>query len=185
MNNYYVYFHINSLTNQIFYVGKGKGKRAYTKTGRNNFWKRIVKKYGWIVNIVEDNLTSEQALEREIFYIKKIGRTNLCNLTDGGDGRNNYKASEETKQKMSIVRKGERLGKDNPMFGKPPWNKDIKRTDIISEKHPKSKKIIDEKSGIIFNTIREAAKYHNMCEVLLSRYLSGNRKNKTNLKYYI
>ncbi len=60
LNNYYIYFHINPLKNEIFYVGKGKGNRAYDKNNRNRFWKNIVKKYGYIVNIIEDNLNEKE-----------------------------------------------------------------------------------------------------------------------------
>lgn len=112
-NIYYIYFHINPLKNEIFYVGKGKGNRAYDKNKRNRFWKNIVKKYGYIVDIIEDNLTEKEAFEREIFYIKKIGRKNLglgplVNMTDGGDGfdRTGAILSQETKDKISESHKG-------------------------------------------------------------------------------
>lgn len=94
---YYIYLHINPLRNEIFYVGKGCGKRAFSKSGRSSFWKNIVKKYGYIVDIVEDNLTEDEAFKREVFYIKKIGRRDLglgtlINMTDGGEiGNNRYR----------------------------------------------------------------------------------------------
>lgn len=86
-----LYFHINSVKNEIFYVGIGNSKRPYTKHHRNNFWFNIVNKYNYIVDIIEENLTWEEACEREIFYISKIGRRDLCkgplvNMTNGGEG---------------------------------------------------------------------------------------------------
>jgi len=77
MNNIYLYFHINPVKNEIFYVGLGRKRRAWSKA-RNIFWKNTVNKYGgFIVDIVEENLSIEEACERERFYIKKIGRRDL------------------------------------------------------------------------------------------------------------
>lgn len=110
-NNYYIYFHINLVSNEVFYVGKGKGRRAWSKGNRNPHWKNIVSKYGYRVYIVKDGLTDEEAKIREIYYIKEIGRKDLglgslVNFTNGGDGGNGVIRSEEQKQKMSEHRKG-------------------------------------------------------------------------------
>ena len=45
MENYYVYVH-KKPDGKIFYVGKGKNKRAWSISDRNNLWKKIVSKYG-------------------------------------------------------------------------------------------------------------------------------------------
>jgi len=42
--NYYVYFHKDKDDN-IFYIGKGKNRRAWKKTGRHTIWKYYVDKY--------------------------------------------------------------------------------------------------------------------------------------------
>ena len=129
-NIHYVYFHINSVTNKVFYVGRGVNKRAYNKNGRSNEWHKIVNEFGYIVNIIETGLTKDEANRLEIFYIKKIGRDNLVNQTDGGEcGSLGYKHTkealikiseaskinsvgriytEETRRKMSEVRKGKK-----------------------------------------------------------------------------
>lgn len=66
-NNYYVYYHKRLKDNSIFYVGKGKGKRAYSKSMRNVHWQNIVNKdIGFIVEIIKENLTNKTALELEI-----------------------------------------------------------------------------------------------------------------------
>lgn len=90
-NIFYIYCHINPLKNEIFYIGKGFGNRAYIKRGRSKYWKNITDKYGFIVDILENNLTEKEAYNKEIFYISKIGRKDLgngslVNLTNGGDG---------------------------------------------------------------------------------------------------
>jgi len=111
-NKYYIYFHINPLKNEVFYVGKGHNKRAYQKYKRNQFWKNTVAKYGFIVDIVETGLTNEEACKREIFYINKIGRKDLglgplVNLTDGGEGLRNIKVffSDKHRENLSIAAK--------------------------------------------------------------------------------
>ena len=135
MNNYYIYFHINPLKNEVFYVGKGKDKRAWKKISRSTHWKNIVKKYGYIIDIIEQNLTEEEAFEREIFYIKKIGRKDLgsgslINMTDGGEGSSGLKHTEEAKKRtpefcklMKEMKKGVGLGKKKYSYNQRSKNK--------------------------------------------------------------
>lgn len=111
LNKYYIYAHVNPLKNEIFYIGKGFDKRAYSKKGRSNIWKNTVAKYGYIIDILQEGLTEEEAFDREIWYIKRIGRKNLgigplVNLTDGGEGCSGLKHSDETKQKLSEINSG-------------------------------------------------------------------------------
>ena len=98
--NFYVYAHINLVTNKIFYIGKGKGDRAYTKESRNPHWHNTVKKYDYEVLILDDNLAEEEAFNLEKRYIFMLGVNNLTNMTLGGEGVSGLKHSEETKQKM-------------------------------------------------------------------------------------
>jgi len=98
MNNiYYVYLHRRKTDNKVFYVGKGKGRRAYSTKGRNNHWVNIEKKHGLIVEIVFDNLTEPEAFQVEkdtILELRYFGHP-LCNMTDGGEGLSGFKWSEE------------------------------------------------------------------------------------------
>ena len=110
-NKYYIYAHINPLKNEIFYIGKGFGNRAYIKLNRSALWKRTVAKYGYIIDIIQDGLTEEEALIKEKIYIARIGRKDLgngplVNLTDGGEGTSGLITSEETKQKIAETSKG-------------------------------------------------------------------------------
>jgi len=118
--NKVVYFHINPLRNEVFYVGIGGKYRPVKKIGRSDFWHNEVNKHGYIIDIVESGLTLEHAKERERFYINKIGRRSLgkgtlVNLTDGGDSGNGMKywlgkkRSEELKKKISETKKSQKL----------------------------------------------------------------------------
>lgn len=105
----YVYRHIRLDTNQPFYIGigsddLGKYNRANNKSKRSVFWKNIVSKSKYRVEIVLDDLTWEEACEKEKELINLYGRYNkqlgtLCNLTDGGDGTLGNIQSPETIQK--------------------------------------------------------------------------------------
>lgn len=86
-NNYYVYLH-KQLDGTIFYVGKGKDKRAYSKAYRNVDWKELVKQNGdYIVEIPYTNLSEDDAFEIEKKLISEIGIDKLCNKSTGGEGK--------------------------------------------------------------------------------------------------
>lgn len=121
-DNCYVYRHIRLDTNEVFYIGIGKAKdfkRAYSKSNRNIHWKRVVNKYDYKVEIIQERLSWEDACELEILLILEYGRKDLetgclVNMTGGGDGRLSWVASDEYK-----AYKSERmLGENNPMYGK-------------------------------------------------------------------
>jgi len=101
MDKYYTYIH-KKPDGSIFYVGKGIGNRAYSKR-RNNYWKRIVAKYGYEIEIVAYWENEKEAFEHEKLLIakyKKLG-CELANLTDGGEGASGYKHTESHKIKMT------------------------------------------------------------------------------------
>ena len=98
-----VYRHIRKDKNEPFYIGIGETeKRAYSKFDRNKYWKNISKN-GYEVEILFDNLSWEDACEKEKEFIQLYGRKDLTlgtlvNMTDGGDGRINSKAWNKGKQ---------------------------------------------------------------------------------------
>jgi hypothetical protein len=125
-----------------YYVGKGKGQRAYIRhrVGNPPPIERI---------IVQEHQTESEAFEAEAFLIQYYGREDqgcggLLNLSDGGEGAGNF--SKSTLQKMRIARlgkkpvnpipKGARISPDTEIKkgqrlspftefkkGNPPWNK--------------------------------------------------------------
>ena len=112
--NYYVYQHTRLDTNEVFYIGISKVKkykRARDKYDRSDFWKRIVNKTKYKIDILYENLTLDEANEIEINLISYYGRRNLglgtlVNLTDGGEGSVGAIRTEEWKIKMSKYFKG-------------------------------------------------------------------------------
>ena len=105
----YVYTHTRLDKNEVFYVGIGsddKHQRAYTIKGRNIYWYRIIKKSDYIVNILFDNLTWEEACLKETELIKQYGQKilktgSLVNLTKGGEG---FKKNHTNTTKIKIAK---------------------------------------------------------------------------------
>ena len=120
---FYVYEHIRLDNNTCFYVGKGKGERAYDLE-RNDHHDRISNRYGHAVLIIKDNLTEEEAfeLERDTIedYVFNLGYginikgyddydhklPYLTNFTWGGEGASGMHHTEEAKMKISEASKG-------------------------------------------------------------------------------
>jgi hypothetical protein len=102
MSGFYVYEHRKGDTGEVFYIGKGKQRRAYVKSSRNAYWKNVVKKHGYTVHILHENLSEEYALHLEKITIEALIKANikLCNLTEGGFGSSGRKHTEVTKSKM-------------------------------------------------------------------------------------
>lgn len=104
---FYVYLHKRATDGKVFYVGKGSGKRAWKKTQRNDYWKRVEAKHGRIVEIVQQKLTEDDAFELEVKLIKSFGLSKLCNAMTGGMG--GRKASDETRARQSAARMGRKV----------------------------------------------------------------------------
>lgn len=112
----YVYRHIRLDKNEPFYIGIGSSlnyERAFTKSNRNKHWLNIVSKNKYEVEILFDNLTEQEARDKEIEFIKLYGRVDLnngilVNLTDGGDGCLNRILSNEVKIKIGKSNKGKK-----------------------------------------------------------------------------
>lgn len=108
-NNTCLYFHINPIKQEVFYVGIGDETRPYKKdkNHRTKFWHNTVKKYGYQVIIIEDGLSWKRACEKEVYWIKRIGRRDLgegtlVNMTNGGEGVKERFVLTEAQQEQVI-----------------------------------------------------------------------------------
>lgn len=116
---FYVYVHLRASDGTPFYVGKGKGKRAWNKTVseyRSIHWINTAKKNGVIVSIKRDNLSEKCAFALEMQTIKELldCGAKLVNQTKGGDGPSGRQFSIETIKKMKSAQ-GTRLCCSNGM----------------------------------------------------------------------
>ena len=108
--DFYVYLHRKATTGEVFYVGKGAGRRAWRQCDRSEFWKRIAKKHGVIVEIHLSGLQEWYAFELEKQLIAYYGLAKLANITEGGEGVGGINAgkplSEQRRKKVSESLKG-------------------------------------------------------------------------------
>jgi hypothetical protein len=82
---YYVYIHTKP-DGTVFYVGKGKNNRAWSKKGRNPYWLNVVNKHGFNAVVLANNLSEKDAIEEEALVIQHFKKFNtLTNILDRGD----------------------------------------------------------------------------------------------------
>lgn len=162
MNNYYVYQYIRLDTNEVFYVGKGKGTRYRQLSNRNKHFTHIVNSVPYKVVKILENISNSDACEAEMSFIayrKSIGQAS-CNFTAGGEGT---------------------VGLIPWNKGKPYFNEAATRAAAIK----KQIKIKDTKTGQIYPSIKAAAKAIDISESQLSKMLRGQFKNWSNLTYAV
>lgn len=117
---FYVYEHWRPDKEICFYVGKGRGKRAYDMSKRNAYHRRVcgkLRKGGLRVRvvIVAAGLSEVDAfaLEKQrIAYWRESGQV-LANLTDGGEGAAGFVMPDEVKLKIGSAHKGKTLSEQH------------------------------------------------------------------------
>lgn len=130
--DFYVYIHRRGDTDEPFYVGKGKGRRAVQCEGRNRYWKCVVDKHGFSVEIVARFASEKEAFVCEMGLISELRSAGyiLTNMTDGGEGGSHCAETrarlselskgrvypprrEEWCEKLSVAHKGRRLSQEH------------------------------------------------------------------------
>lgn len=136
--SFYAYLHARPDTKDafgIFYVGKGKGGRAYELKRANVHHRNVVGKYGEKNILVGkmDCSTEQIAFELEKGLIKCLRRAGVClaNRTDGGEGTAGLVWTESHKARMSAAHRGKRLTSEHRAKlseshkGQTAWNKGV------------------------------------------------------------
>jgi hypothetical protein len=190
-----LYRHIRQDKNEPFYIGIGESEdRAYEIKGRTRAWKNISKK-GYDVEVLFNDLSWEEACEKEKEFIALYGRRDkkagtLVNMTDGGEGTVGYRHTDKTKEKCRLASTGEnnpwykkerpdhslkmqgdknpcfgRVGNKNPRFGKEGYWKG-KTTSV-------AKKIVYE--GIEFESQNKLAKYLNKSRSYITKLIKQDK----------
>lgn len=93
-----------------FYVGKGKGRRAFKTADRSKEFKEIYSQGDCAVEIVDWFMHESQAHALEVELIERYGRREigglLVNKTDGGEGVSGIILSDEARKKISVANTG-------------------------------------------------------------------------------
>jgi hypothetical protein len=178
----YLYRHIRLDKNEVFYIGigtdsNGRYLRAKSKT-RNRYWKRIVSKTDYEIEIMIDDMPIDFILEKEKEFISLYGRTDLglgtlCNLTDGGEGVLNM--SQEGRQALRELRMNTKM---------PQEQKDKYSEMFKGSGNPNSQKVIHKHTLEVFDTVMEAAEKYGLNKRTLGANLSGRNSNRTDFFYY-
>src|SRR5258706_788556 len=187
LNKHYVYAWFNKETDNVFYIGKGSGRRAKRLNRRKIDFRREYNKYDCDYKILEDNLDEDVAYEREIYYIEKYKEINQaqCNISPGGKffpvlrGENNPMYGVSPKERMTPEiyeqwlknRSVSVTGDKNSQFGVSPkermseekYNQWVENhRNITYENNPKAKPVDMIKDNIIietFLTVKHCAEF--------------------------
>jgi hypothetical protein len=111
-NGFYVYAYLRN-DETPYYIGKGKGVRAWKPHLRQNGTNLLPNEDR--IRILAHGLSDNEAKLLEKTLISSFGRADLGegilrNLTNGGDGTSGAKISEKTLTKKSIALKGKKTG---------------------------------------------------------------------------
>lgn len=162
--------------------------KALAKYGIDNFEYKII----------DEAETIEELNEKEIFWIKKLNSMapNGYNLCEGGDNTLGYTHREESKKKMSSLRKGSFKGEDNPFFGKKhtsitkqrmreAWTEERKEQLRLMVKTRKQHtvKVRNVDTGEVFDSVKKAAEKYNLKDTHISRVCKGKRKTTGGFKW--
>lgn len=150
---FYVYIHINPTTGKPFYIGKGKGNRAYSPKGRNKFWHNVVAKHGKEVQIIKEGLSEQDAHKIETELIRLYGRRDngtgeLVNLTNGGEGVHGKIYTKIERKKHSVVMK-KYYESDDARYKRSITAKRVNARKEVKEKLSSSMKLLNKNPRVL------------------------------------
>lgn len=164
---------------------------------KNGVISRAIKKYGaenFTYELIDTAESMDELNKKEIEHIQRLGTTEPFgyNLCYGGNNTMGYNHREESKKKMSLVKKkkGSHVGERNHFYGKKHTEetrakmKEAWRTKRVmteewrqklKDNHP-TRKVINLTTGEEFESIKEAAEKYGLKETHISRVCRGGRK---------
>lgn len=159
---------------EVFYIGIGRSKYRFKEfKSRNKHWNNIVnKEKEFTYQILMENLSKEDSCEIEIMLINMYGLNNLCNITNGGETGISFH-TEESRIKMKESHKGVKLLKHHVEA--------IQNSRKYGKDHFASRKVIENSTGKIFESIKLAAEYKGMKIRTLHAQLHEENKNISGL----
>ncbi len=188
----YLYRHIRLDKNEPFYIGIGSDsnyKRANDKNLRSGYWQKILSKTEYRVDILFDDLTWEEACEKEIEFISIYGRRDLnngtlCNMTNGGEGTLGRIATEETRRKIGIAQKG-KINSPETRKKLSIANKGRKHSEETKLKISKAQigKIVSEESRAKLSKALTGIRLTDEHRAKLSKSLTGLKKPERSEEY--
>ena len=192
MNIFYTYAWLRE-DGTPYYIGKGKGDRAWKKRGRGVNPPSDKSK----ILILKTNLPESEAFRHEIYMIAVFGRKDvgtgiLYNFTDGGEGCSGMIHTEEAKRRVSEAN-------SNPSEETRRKKSESGKVKIFSEEHRRKlseagknrvlseesrKKISEKRKGIKFSVehrrrLSEAAKGKTMSDEARKRVSEVHTGKKT------
>ena len=163
MNNFVVYKH-TSPSGKV-YIGQTNNYKKRCTPGNyksSPYFYHAIQKYGWdnfTHEILEKNLSQEQANQYEIQYIKEYNATNSeygYNISEGGDHRTSMK------------------GKNNPFFGKK-HSEECKQKLSEQHRHIRTKAVECINTGEVFESSYYAAQWCGISKQGIQRCCVGGR----------
>lgn len=186
MKKYAVYVHKRKDNGNVFYVGCctrqdknnrcvgiKKYRRAFDFGQRRQRWFDVVKEAGGVdVDIVFMSDDKGEAYKKETLLVDSYGREKfnnglLVNECAGGRGAPGQLNSEMTRLKKSIMQRGSH----NSMYGK------------RGAETGTARKVLNVKNGKIYESVSEAAITIGYKMKTLYNWLSGHRKNPTDMRF--
>jgi hypothetical protein len=160
-NQFYIYAYLRQ-DYTPYYIGKGKGDRAYNH--RNKYDIKPPKDKSRII-IIQNDLTDIQSLILERYYIRWFGRKDnntgiLRNRTDGGEGPSGWIASDDFRMNRRQIMLGNTI------------NTGRKQSDETKQK----KSLASAKDYIVISPSGEIIKVNNM-----KRFCLDNNLTHTNM----
>lgn len=190
---FYTYAHYTKDTSELFYIGKGQGKRYKQQdtTTRNRWWQNKVKKHGGFTSVILCYWENEQdAFEHEKLLIS-IFEKQLVNLTKGGEGVSGIKASDETRKKISKALTGRTVNEQTckniskALKGRKLSEKHALRSRqvLLDAQEKKKKKIVCITTNTKYNSVSEASKFTGVDASSIVRICKGKQKQAAGMVF--